>query len=331
MKKMFKLLIPILVVALLFASCSSGNSDNQSLTNPHENTDTSFKVAIIQSDESPYSAEIRKAFIARMRTLGYDEAKMKFDIKNAMGDAEKLAQLVTEVTAAKYDLIVPIADIAACAVSQSGTTIPSVFIGVNDPVSKGLTTNIDTPDKNMTGTATSMSAEDLFTLMKILTPSVNNIGIIYTDEAVRTSAFTTESEKYLTDNGYTFEEKQVDVSNVNEAVADLLTRVDTLFIPDDVALENSIPAVFKLAADNGKVIYAATYSAVTSGALASSSVNLTDIARSSALLADKILQGSAMSAVPITVMNEPMLYVSQSTAVGLKIDLPTSLKNMVLI
>lgn len=45
------------------------------------NTGKKYKVAIVQLADNGAFTEMRESFIQEMRTLGYDEAQMIFDIK----------------------------------------------------------------------------------------------------------------------------------------------------------------------------------------------------------------------------------------------------------
>ena len=80
MKKSYSVLFLSLLLSLCIILCSCGanspaETEAPSITNPHESS-ASFKVAFLQYDNDYCSAQMRQAFIARMRTLGYDEAKL---------------------------------------------------------------------------------------------------------------------------------------------------------------------------------------------------------------------------------------------------------------
>ena len=126
--KIFSIIAAVLTIAVLFSSCganSPAETEAPSITNPHESS-ASFKVAFLQYDNDYCSAQMRQAFIARMRTLGYDEAKMKFDILNAQGNAETLEKNVQSLSGSDYSLIVAAGTLTAKAVAKSGTALPCV-------------------------------------------------------------------------------------------------------------------------------------------------------------------------------------------------------------
>ena len=91
-KYLFSAVCLLLAITILFSACSgSGTQVEKSTESPHD-SDSSFRAAIVQFDNDSFKNELRQMFIKRMRLLGYDEAKMKFDIKNAQGNSDKLSQ-----------------------------------------------------------------------------------------------------------------------------------------------------------------------------------------------------------------------------------------------
>ena len=156
-KYLFSAVCLLLTITILFSACSgSGTQGEKSTESPHD-SDSSFKAAIVQFDNDSFTNELRQMFIKRMRLLGYDEAKMKFDIKNAQGNNEKLSQTASSLSGGDYDIVVAIGDKCACALANAGCTVPTVFVAVSDPVGLGLASGVESPDKNMTGTVSNTS------------------------------------------------------------------------------------------------------------------------------------------------------------------------------
>ena len=91
-KYLFSAVCLLLAITVLFSACSGSDTQGEKSTESPHDSDSSFRVAIVQFDNDSFTNELRQMFIKRMRLLGYDEAKMKFDIKNAQGNSEKLSQ-----------------------------------------------------------------------------------------------------------------------------------------------------------------------------------------------------------------------------------------------
>ena len=93
------LILPVLIFSLLFCACSSkkeegsgGGSDISS-----ENSDSAVKIAFVEYDNGYQENEMRESFISDMRLLGYDEIKIKVDVKNAQKNADKLNEQVNSL------------------------------------------------------------------------------------------------------------------------------------------------------------------------------------------------------------------------------------------
>ena len=181
MKKFFAVMLSLMLMVLTFASCQSTDKTN-STTNSDpgtNNTGKKYKVAIVQLADNGAFTEMRESFIQEMRTLGYDEAQMIFDIKNAQGDQSALNTISQGLKNGDYDLIVPIVTPATMSVVNQGLKTPVVFISVTNPVGSGIMTSMEKPDKNATGTSNIVPVDQIFGLAKELTPDVKKIGILY--------------------------------------------------------------------------------------------------------------------------------------------------------
>ena len=243
MKKIVSLLLSVVLVLGLFTACGNNAETDTSLDTPRD-TDEVYKVAIVQLVDNSAFTEMREAFINRMRALGYDEAKMTFDIKNAQGDQSALNTICEGLKTADYDLVVPIVTPATIAVVNQELSCPTVFISVTDPVSSGILTTMEAPDKNATGTSNIVPVDQIFTLAKTLTPSVKNIGILYCSGEQNAVQTAEKAKAYLSANGFTYKEVTVASSaEVQQAAQSLAADVDAIYIPIDSTVQAAMAQV----------------------------------------------------------------------------------------
>ena len=92
------------------------------------------------------------AFREGLREAGYEEGR-NITIKYlwADGQYDRFPTLVSELVAAKVDVIVTAGTPAALAVKQNPTNIPLVMVAVGDPVGTGLVENLAHPGGKLTG------------------------------------------------------------------------------------------------------------------------------------------------------------------------------------
>ncbi len=323
MKKAISILLALVLIVGCFAACGKTNTTDTAGTSPRD-TDKVYKVAVVQLADNGAFTEMREAFIARMRELGYDEAKMTFDIKNAQGDQSTLQTICAGLKGSDYDLVVPIVTPATAAVVNQELNIPVVFISVTNPVASGILTTMEAPDKNATGTSNIVPVDRIFTLAKELTPNVKNIGILYCSGEQNAVQTADKAKAYLSENGYTY--KEVTVANsaeVAQAAQSLAGDVDAIYVPIDSTVQTAMAEVVKAATDKKIPVYGSDPVMVKSGALACVSCSNTQLGQKSAEMADEILRGKKVSEVPAVAMEEFQYVISKATADALGITVPS--------
>lgn len=321
-KYLFSAVCLLLAITILFSACSgSGTQGEKSTESPHD-SDSSFRVAIVQYDNDGFTNELRQMFIKRMRLLGYDEAKMKFDIKNAQGNSEKLSQTASSLSGGDYDIVVAIGDKCACALANAGCTVPTVFVAVSDPVGLGLTSSVESPDKNMTGTVSNTSEDTLLSYIRVLTPKVSSVAVICMNNE-KSIAEKDSVVKYLSNDLLDVEPVILDsTDSIDSVVADVLTRNGAIFLTNDEELKNVSANVVSLASQSSKFVFSSNIACVANGVLAATASPVKDLSYTAAEDADKILKGAKVSDIPIKTDIAFAIYISKSTAESFNIDVP---------
>lgn len=321
-KYLFSAICLLLAITVLFSACSgSGTQSEKSTESPHD-SDSSFRVAIVQFDNDSFTNELRQMFIKRMRLLGYDEAKMKFDIKNAQGNSEKLSQTASSLSGGDYDIVVAIGDKCACALANVGCTVPTVFVAVSDPVGLGLASGVESPDKNMTGTVSNTSEDNLLSYIRVLTPKVSSVAVICMNNE-KSIAEKDSVVNYLSNDLFDVEPVILDsTDSIDSVVADVLTRNGAIFLTNDEELKNVSANVVNLASQSSKFVFSSNIACIENGVLAATASPVKDLSYTAAEDADKILKGAKVSDIPIKTDIAFAIYVSKSTAESFNIDVP---------
>lgn len=321
-KYLFSAVCLLLAITVLFSACSgSGTQGEKSTESPHD-SDSSFRAAIVQFDNDSFTNELRQMFIKRMRLLGYDEAKMKFDIKNAQGNSEKLSQTASSLSGGDYDIVVAIGDKCACALANAGCTVPTVFVAVSDPVGLGLASGVESPDKNMTGTVSNTSEDTLLSYIRVLTPKVSSVAVICMNNE-KSIAEKDSVVNYLSNDLFGVEPVILDsTDSIDSVVADVLTRNGAIFLTNDEELKNVSANVVSLASQSSKFVFLSNIFCIENGVLATTASPVKDLSYTAAEDADKILKGAKVSDIPIKTDIAFAIYVSKNTATTFNIDVP---------
>lgn len=321
-KYLFSAVCLLLAITVLFSACTGSSTQGEKSTESPHDSDSSFRVAIVQFDNDSFTNELRQMFIKRMRLLGYDEAKMKFDIKNAQGNSEKLSQTASSLSGGDYDIVVAIGDKCACALANAGCTVPTVFVAVSDPVGLGLASSVESPDKNMTGTVSNTSEDNLLSYIRVLTPKVSSVAVICMNNE-KSIAEKDSVVKYLSNDLFDVEPVILDsTDSIDSVVADVLTRNGAIFLTNDEELKNVSANIVSLASQSSKFVFSSNIACIENGVLAATASPVKDLSYTAAEDADKILKGAKVSDIPIKTDIAFAIYVSKSTAESFNIDVP---------
>ena len=321
-KYLFSAVCLLLAITVLFSACTGSSTQGEKSTESPHDSDSSFRVVIVQFDNDSFTNELRQMFIKRMRLLGYDEAKMKFDIKNAQGNSEKLSQTASSLSGGDYDIVVAIGDKCACALANAGCTVPTVFVAVSDPVGLGLASSAESPDKNMTGTVSNTSEDTLLSYIRVLTPKVSSVAVICMNNE-KSIAEKDSVVKYLSNDLFDVEPVILDsTDSIDSVISDVLTRNGAIFLTGDEGLKNVSANVVSLASQSSKFVFSSNIACIGNGVLAATASPVKDLSYTAAEDADKILKGAKVSDIPIKTDIAFAIYISKSTAESFNIDVP---------
>ena len=92
------------------------------------------------------------AFLEAFRRLGWEDGRnVTIDIRWSGGSAERTRDIATEFAALKPDVIVANSTPSAHAMKRATSTIPVVFVLVNEPVAQRFVSSLARPGGNITG------------------------------------------------------------------------------------------------------------------------------------------------------------------------------------
>ena len=298
MKKMLCVVLCALMAISLFAGC--GASD-----------DGVTKIAIVQQVDQSSLDEIRTAIEA-----GFAGTDYEIKVYNGQSDASVLNQIGTEVVADGFDMIIPIATMAAQSMvtAAEGTDIPIVYAAISDPEGAGLT-GIET----VTGVSDALNTAFILDMMFAVDPDIQTVGLLYSNSEINSAAPIAEAKAYLDAKGIAYLEKTGnDSGEIISAVSDLASRVDAVFTPTDNKVMATEAAVAEILNAAGVPHYTGADSFVLSGAFATCGVNYTELGTKTAQIALEILKGGKIG--DFHVMDGGIITVNTETAAALSLD-----------
>ncbi len=306
---MKKLISLVLSLVMIFTLTACGASEAAPAADA--GTQTEFKVAIVQQLDHSSLDEIREAITAQLTALA-EPTNYTITIKeyNGQNDASMLNQIGTEVVTDGFDMIIPIATLAAQSMvtAADGSDVPIVYAAISDPEGAGLT-GIPT----VTGVSDALNTNFIMDMMFAADADIQTVGLLYSNSEINSEAPIRDAKAYLDAKGIAYVEKTGNTaSEVIAAASDLVGRVDAVFTPTDNVVMATEAAVAELLNEAGIPHYTGADSFVTAGAFATCGVNYTELGTKTADIAFDILMGGAIG--DFHVMDGGIITVNSETA-----------------
>lgn len=303
------------------AGCGGSGTTSQAATSG--DTSKSYKVCFVEIVENDAFVSMMEGFKAEMSAKGY--TNVTYDVKNAQSDSSTLNQIASQLKTSDYDVIVPIATPAAQACANAEIEIPMVFISVTDPVSAGLMSSMDSPDKGITGTSNFSPVDEIYTFGTQLVPAAADkpVGILYCTGEKNAVVTAEKMESYLDSVGKAYVVKTItNSSEAQQAASSLAQDCGSIYVPMDSVVQSAMTAVTDTATQAGIPVFGSDPVMVKSGALVSVACSNETIGGYSADLAIKCLEGTSVADIPAMNVTDNEKVVSKATAEALGVTIP---------
>lgn len=344
--KLIKKLGIIAIGAVLMAGCTPKDATTQSSTestaagslatesgkdeSKAENTDKDLKkIGVIQLVEHKSLDIIYNSFKDELKNLGYiDGENVKITFQNAQGDMSNITSIVQGFEGDKQDVVVGIATPVAQGAMSLTKSTPVVFSAVTDPIGAGILTDMNAPDKGMTGTSDAVQIDKIMDLALQISPDVKKVGFIYNPGEDNSVTNLGLLENYVKEKNLELETVSISTSaDLQTAAATLFEKVDMIFVSNDNTVAEAMPILTSEAIKAKKPIYVGADSMVMDGGLATVGIDYTDLGKETAKMVDEIIKGKSVEEIPVKVFKDDLfIYVNTDTAAALGIEIPESIK-----
>jgi len=251
--------------------------------------------------------------------VNIDGENVKITFQNAQGDMSNITSIVQGFEGDKQDVVVGIATPVAQGAMSLTKTTPVVFSAVTDPIGAGVLTDMNAPDKGMTGTSDAVQIDKIMDLALEITPNVKKVGFIYNPGEDNSVTNLGLLEKYVKEKNLELETVSISTSaDLQTAAASLFEKVDMIFVSNDNTVAEAMPILTSEAIKAKKPVYAGADSMVMDGGLATVGIDYTDLGKETAKMVDEILKGKPVNEIPVKVFKDDLfIYVNTDTAKAL--------------
>jgi len=269
-------------------------------------------------------------FLSALAELGYIEGKnLVVETRYAEGKLDRLPALAAEILAFKPDLIFAPPAPATAAVKALTKTIPIVFCYVNEPVALGFAQSLAHPGGNLTGMS-NFSVEiagKRIELLKEIVPKLNRLCAWVNPDAVNDAVELQAVERAAARFGMQLltVKAQTPAEYDEAAAATRKWNADAIYLNSNPSTYVNRKHVIGLIAALRKPAMYFITGFCDDGGLIAYAVNFQELARRSAVYADKILRGAKPGDLPVEQPNKIELVVNLKTARALGIKIPQSI------
>lgn len=315
MKKTGKLLMAAVVALGALSGCTSAQGDDIK------------KVSVVQIVSHPSLDTIRDSFSDEMEQLGYTEGEIELEYYDAGNDTSTLDSILSTASGDGSDVIVAIATPTAQSAARYAEEIPIVFAAVSDPIGAGLTSSLEEPDKNITGTMDDIQVDQILEAALEIDPDMQRLGVIYNASEANSVTNIEKAKTFCEENGIELQEVTVTSTNdVQQAVTTLAGSCDAIFSPNDNTVASAMSAAAQAAVEAGIPYYVGADSMVSDGGFLTVGIDYEELGRETARMVDQVLQGTDVADIPIVQFKTDLsIYVNASTMEALGRTLPASI------
>lgn len=290
------------------------------------------RVAVLMGghETDPLGQARLKAFLQSFRQLGWtDGQNVRFDIHWSQDNTERTREIAAGFAALRPDVILAHGTPAVAALKPATSTIPIVFVTVNEPVVQGFITTMARPGGNITGfTLVEFSVVGkLVEVFKIMVPTLTHVGLMFNPSTY--SFYDAYLERFRAEARWPMDMNRAAVRSPKEidaAVASIAAQPGggLVVLPDAFNAANQ--AVIYSAVERHRLPHIVPWRQfVSRGGLISYGPDLEDIFRRSADYVDRILKGANPAELPAQAPTKYELAMNLKTAKTLGLSAPASL------
>jgi len=287
---------------------------NKDSGNKNSGTNETYKIGITQIATHPSLDLVKQGFKKAFEEAGI---KANFDEKNAEGTIANATLIANGYKTDKKDLVLGIGTPSAQALVNTITDIPVLFSAVTDPESAKLL------NKNVTGTSDRLDnvGEQLDLLLK-LKPEVKKIAVLYNPSEQNSVVQVKEIEAKAKEKNLEVMLQGVSsLAELSQATKNALIETDALYLPTDNLVVSGIKLITSEAKSAKKPVISSENSSVEAGALFTMGLDYFELGKRTGEMAIEILKGKPAEQIPYELSKKMTLYVNETTAIELGLDL----------
>jgi putative ABC transport system substrate-binding protein len=304
--KKIKIVIVAIVIAILSLSLAKAKDNRKTLY-------------ISQVVNHPALDITRQGIIDELEKQGFYAGKnLNYEFATSQGDIVISNQIAKKFISKQPDCIIAIGTTVAQSLANANkeAKIPLIYSSVTDPSSASLVNNI-------TGVSNFIGLSKQLTFYKEMMPSLTKLGFIYNPGEVNSvqilNLLKKESNNFNIEITSTVANKTSDIAM---ATAQLVGRVDAIFISNDNTALSAFNLIAKICQQSKIPLFVSDTDLVEQGALASIGPNQYDIGIQTGKMAARILNGTNISDIKPELPKDLKIVINNKLAKKIGFTIP---------
>jgi putative tryptophan/tyrosine transport system substrate-binding protein len=316
-----RMIVSALATALLAAPCAA----------VAQATGKVWRIGFLEAGAPTANPQFIEAFRHGLAALGYVEGQNVVIVDRwADGQVDRFPALLSELVRLKMDVIVVGSTAGALAAKAAVSTIPVVFVGVQDPVGSGLVASLARPEGNLTGF--SLAEEDgllgkRLEIFREIMPAIRRLALIWNPASPTGAPRLKDARSAAAKFGVTlelFEARDAkDFDGIFAAIAK--ERIVALMVIADPLTVRNRQRIVALAASNRIPAMYPFLEFAQVGGLVAYGASVPELFRRAATYVDKVLKGAKPADLPVEQPTKFELVINLKTANALGVTVPQSL------
>jgi putative ABC transport system substrate-binding protein len=273
-----------------------------------------------------------RGFFEAMAASGFrDGVQVRYERRNAEGDAQRAAAIAAEFVRQRVSLIYTIATPTSQAVVRATRDIPIVFSSVTDPVQAGLVPAGSRPGRatgtNVTGVSDQWPVALQMETYARLVPKARRWGTIYNPAEPNSVVHIGQMRDAARQLGLSLREVHVGHRDeVEQAAQSLMGQVQAINITSDNTTVSNLGALVKVCETHRVPLFAGDVDSVDRGALAAFGMDYFLVGYSAGRKASLVLKGVAPGTIPWGPVEKFSLVINLRAARAMGVEVPADMQ-----
>jgi putative ABC transport system substrate-binding protein len=224
------------------------------------------------------------------------------------------------------DVLVTQESPATLAATRATSTIPIVFIRVQDPVAQGIVASLPRPGGNVTGVAGFRAGPKGLELLRETVPGLKRIAVLLNANNPQVGTLSRDVQEAARGLGLELEAYGLHNADELDAALDIIarSRPDALWVQASFSLARDLHQIPDFAARLQLPVSCSTDAPFVRDCLMAVGSNFPSQARRAAEMVDKILKGAQPADLPVEQPTQPDVIVNVSAAQRIGLTIPAS-------